>query len=53
MFGKHDQFASCGPWSDEGAAVVPGRLEEANYGAQLRTWESQDSGLDAAHRPGM
>jgi len=34
-------------------AVIPGRLEEANPGAQLRTGESRDSGFDAAHRPGM
>jgi len=34
-------------------AVIPGRLEEANPGAQLRTGESRDSGFDAPHRPGM
>ena len=34
-------------------AVIPGRLEEANPGAQLRTEESRDSGFDATHRLGM
>jgi len=33
--------------------VNPGRVEDANYGAQLRTRESRDSGFDASHRPGM
>src|ERR1700694_1593083 len=30
-----------------------GARASANRGAQLRTWESRDSGLDASHRPGM
>jgi len=33
--------------------VIPGRVEDANYDVQLHIWESRDSGLDAAHRPGM
>ena len=33
-------------------AVIPGRVEDANSGAQSRTG-SRDSGLDASHRPGM
>jgi hypothetical protein len=31
--------------------VIPGR--EANYGAQLRTGESRDSGSGPSDRPGM
>jgi DNA helicase II / ATP-dependent DNA helicase PcrA len=34
-------------------AVIPGRIEDANYDVQLHIGESRDSGFDASHRPGM
>jgi len=33
--------------------VIPGRSEGPDPGAQLRPWESRDSGSDASHRLGM
>jgi hypothetical protein len=34
-------------------AVIPGRCEASNYGAQSRTRESRDSGSGPSDHPGM
>jgi len=33
--------------------VIPGRIEDANYDAQLRIGESRDSGSGPSDHPGM
>src|ERR1700755_791786 len=35
------------------SAVIPGRCAASNYGAQLRTRESRDSGSGPSDHPGM
>ncbi|OKO87057.1 UvrD-helicase domain-containing protein [Bradyrhizobium sp. AS23.2] len=53
------RLLSQAPAKPAAPAVIPGRVEDANYDVQLHVGESssesddRDSGLDAAHRPGM